>query len=89
VILKQNVQPSAETLLIPLEIRELMPQIMEQLGKRQLEALKNANINLTETPKEEVRDGGEGEGEGEDDSDSDGDIPDLVGENFEETSKLD
>ncbi len=59
--------------------------IMAQLGKRELEALKKANINLAEKPKEEAT----GEGGDEDDSDSDGDIPDLVGENFEETSKLD
>ncbi len=57
---------------------------MEQLGKKQLEALKKANINLTEAPKEE-----NAGADAEDDSDSDGDIPDLVGENFEDTSKLD
>ncbi len=57
---------------------------MEQLGKKQLDALKKANINLNEKPKETEKAAGD-----EDDSDSDGDIPDLVDGNFEETSKLD
>ncbi len=64
-------------------IQDLAPGIIDQLSKKQVENLKKANINLEKTKK--AKEGGESGEEG-DESDSD-EIPDLVDQNFEETSK--
>ena len=58
-----------------IDLTELLPDILSQLNKAQVAALKNTH---KEAKKEDVK--------AEEDS-SDDDIPDLVGENFEEVSK--
>lgn len=57
------------------ELKELMPEILKQVGPQQYQYLKNIMGNM-ETVKESKT--------GEEDED---DVPDLVGTNFEEASK--
>jgi hypothetical protein len=57
------------------ELKELMPEILKQVGPQQYQYLKNIMGNM-ETVKESKT--------GDEDED---DVPDLVGTNFEEASK--
>lgn len=57
------------------ELKDLMPEILKQVGPQQYNFLKNIMGNM-ETVKESKA--------GEEDED---DVPDLVGTNFEEASK--
>lgn len=57
------------------ELKELMPEILKQVGVQQYNYLKNIMSNM-DTVKESKA--------GEEDED---DVPDLVGTNFEEASK--
>lgn len=58
------------------DLKEMMPDILKQVGPQQYDFLKSIMGNL-----ETVKEGGKGQEEDEDD------VPELVGTNFEEASK--
>ena len=58
------------------ELKDMMPEILKQVGPQQYDFLKSIMGNL-----ETVKEGGKGQEEDEDD------VPELVGTNFEEASK--
>jgi RNA polymerase-binding transcription factor DksA len=69
----------------------MLPDVLPQLNKAQLDALKNQPVEKKKKIRKEVEgidEGEEGEVE-ESESDSDDDIPELVGQNFESVSKQD
>lgn len=58
------------------ELKDMMPEILKQLGPQQYEFLKTIMGNM-----DTIKEGAKGQ---EDDED---DVPELVGTNFEEASK--
>ena len=58
------------------ELKDMMPEILKQVGPQQYEFLKTIMGNM-----ETIKEGGKGQEEDEDD------VPELVGTNFEEASK--
>ena len=58
------------------ELKEMMPEILKQVGPQQYDFLKSVMSNM-----DTIKEGGKAQ---EDDED---DVPELVGTNFEEASK--